>query len=215
MLVFAVYLACGSGPRVPPAPPPAAEEAAAPAPAPLPPEPELPILMAVKRSALKIGAGITVPMLPAEFPAEAEVSVIPLVDLPPAVARTVPTRDGRRRTSMIEHPTWKAYVPTPDRRPTGPFDLVVLFPAVPGATRVDPSTAAGLPATIPAATLTAAIDRDGDAKADLVFADWCCGEHTLALTAACQTPCGEIWSLDGQKWSMRERAGSNGAGGAD
>jgi hypothetical protein len=149
-------------------------------------------------------------MLPAELPAEVEVSVIPLVDLPPAVARTVPTRDGKRRTSMIEHPTWKAFPTPPGRSAMGPFDLVMLYPAVPGATRADPATAVDLPATISRETLTAGIDRDADGKADLVFADWCCGEHTAPLGPDCAAPCGEIWSLEGGSWVNRERSGANG-----
>lgn len=207
-MIVAVFLACGQG-RVTPAQTPPASGGGEPAVAAPVVAAALPELFAIKRVAFKFGSGITATSLPPELPAEVEVSVIPLVDLPPAVARTVPTRDGRRRISVIEHPTWKEWPTPPGRDAHGPFDLVVLYPAIPGAARADAATATGLPDTVTAATISAAIDRDGDGKADLVFTDWCCGEHTSPLTPACDAPCGELWSFEGGAWVLRERAGAN------
>jgi hypothetical protein len=193
-----------SGDAAEPRPAPAPAQAPAPA-APAVPEGPKPVFL--RQAATRFAAGVTAVDLDPELPAEVEVSAVPLVDLVPAVTRTVAMKDGKRRILPIEHPTWKAYT-DPARPATSPFDLAILWPACPAARRVDPASLTGLPDTIPKATVTAAIDRDADGEPDLVWADWCCGENAQPLAPTCSTPCGEIWAREGEKWSLYERSGS-------
>lgn len=207
---IALILLAGCGKPDAPVPAPPTPDAAAPAPAeavvPVPAEPEPVKPFVLRRPGFRIPAGVTAVAIDAELAAEVEVSVIPDADLPPAITRTVATKDGKRRLVPVEHPAWKALT-LPGRSQTGPYDVVVLWPANPNAKRLDPATVTGLPDSITPATITTAIDRDGDGAADLVWADWCCGEHTAPRAAECASPCGEVWEKTGTNWAIRERSG--------
>lgn len=212
-LALLTLLACGGraggdAAAAPPvdAPDPGSEVATAPPAAPAPPAPKD---YAIRRPAFRFPGGVTVVGLDPELPTEVEVSAIPDADLPPAITRTIATKDGKRRLVPVDHPTWKALT-LPGRAAAAPFDVVVLWPANANAHRVDVKAATGLPETITPATLTTAIDRDGDGAPDLLWADWCCGDHTTAKAAECAAACGELWENKAGTWAIRERWGSSG-----
>lgn len=206
-IALTLLTACGSAsePAAAPRPDPVPAAPAA-APAAAPPEPEPPKAFVHRRPAFRIPQGVTAVALDAELPTEVEVTVVADADLPPAITRTVATKDGKRRLVPVEHPAWKALT-LPGRGQTAPYDVVILWPANPNAKRLDPKSVTGLPDSITPATITTVIDRDGDGGADLVWADWCCGEHTAPRAADCASPCGEVWEKTGTSWAIRERSG--------
>jgi hypothetical protein len=79
-----------------------------------------------------------------------------------------------------------------------PFDAIVLYPAVPGATLVSPDTVQELPPDVLRPTITAAIDLDADGSADALTASYCCGDGKPAVS--CDYVCGATFRHRDGAW---------------
>lgn len=86
----------------------------------------------------------------------------------------------------------------PGRRPEAPSDAAVVWPAPEAAPQILTVHPADLPADLAAGTVNVAVDVDRDGRADLLIAEFCCGDR--ASRSDCEYYCGETWQRTGARW---------------
>jgi hypothetical protein len=229
LAVLGSALACTRPPSTPtPAPSsPSPSAAAAPAPPAAPPAPaEAPVAanptkfgfgtaIALKREGEVAVANVFVDGLDEVPTAGSEVSIIPLeVPLPPL---TLPIVSAKRmegclperistdvEVPLVTDPAWVSTKPLPNRSDQFPFDMFVLYPAVPEA-RALPTAGLGaseLPEAITPTIIKAAIDLDGDQDVDVIDTRYCCREPAQPPGGQCDYTCGKTFRKEGQDWKL-------------
>lgn len=94
------------------------------------------------------------------------------------------------------------------RLPESPFDVVVIYPAVPYArsVTVNSLSAAVLPPGVPKSVVTAAVDLTGTGKPDLLVATYCCQSNVKTpANENCDLSCQNYYQKRAGKWIVVRR----------